>query len=88
MGGMGLPVPSEISNEQYQNSRIINAKLTSKVCAQQKEYEDISVDVNKAKREATTRKNERNERVLLEIIAQLGSSDKAIKQRHSRHPEK
>ena len=77
MGGMGLPVPSEISNVQYQNSRIINAKLTAKVCAQQKEYEDISAEVNKAKREATLRKNERYDSDLQEILTQLGSSDKA-----------
>ena len=40
MGGMGLPIPSEISDEQYNNSRLINAMLTSKVRDQETMYED------------------------------------------------
>ena len=31
MGGLGLIIPSEVSDDQYANSRLINAKLSSKV---------------------------------------------------------
>ena len=34
MGGLGLSIPSEICDEQYSNSRLINEKLTSKVINQ------------------------------------------------------
>ena len=47
MGGMGIVIPSKISDEQYANSRAINEVLTSKVCDQQVIYEDIDSDVKK-----------------------------------------
>ena len=77
MGGMGLPIPSEISDEQYRNSRTINAKLTTMVCNQQKIHEDINEKVKEAKLEAKLKKNERYDRVLEEIKANLGSTEKA-----------
>ena len=51
IGGMGLPIPSEISDEQYPNFITINTKLTAKFSPQQKQYEDINADVMKGKRE-------------------------------------
>ena len=77
MGGMGIPIPSEIADEQYRNSRTINAKLTTKVCDQQRQYEDIEIDVKKAKSEVKVKKNERYDRVLREITENLESTDKA-----------
>ena len=76
MGGMGLPIPSEISDEQYNNSRLINAMLTSKVRDQETMYEDISVSVNQAKSAVTSKKAERDQKLLDEIIATLGTSEK------------
>ena len=77
MGGMGLPIPSEISDEQYRNSRTINGKLTTMVCNQQKIHEDINANVKKGKLEAKLKKNERYDRVLDEIKTNLGSTEKA-----------
>ena len=77
MGGMGIPIPSEIADEQYRNSRTINAKLTTKVCDQQRQYEDIEIDVKKAKSEVKVKKNERYDRVLWEITENCESTDKA-----------
>ena len=74
---MGLPIPSQISDEQYQNSKTINANLTTKVCNQQKQYEDINADVKKAKTAAKAKKNERYDRVLEEITSSLRSTEQA-----------
>ena len=68
---MGFPIPSEISDEQYNNSRLINAMLTSKVRDQETIYEDISVSVNQAKSAVTSKKAERDQKLLDEIIATL-----------------
>ena len=71
-----MPIPSEISDEQYNNSRLINAMLTSKVRDQETMYEDISVSVNQAKSAVTSKKAERDQKLLDEIIATLGTSEK------------
>ena len=76
MGGLGIPVPSEIAEEQYRNSRTINTKLTTKVRDQQRQYEDIEIEVKKAKNEVRAKKNERYERVLQDITTNLESVDK------------
>ena len=76
MGGMGLPIPSEISDEQYNNSRLINAMLTSKVRDQQTIYEDITASVNQAKSAVTSKKAEQNQKLLDEIIGTLGTTEK------------
>ena len=49
LGGLGVPIPSQVSDQQYEHSRLINEKLTSKVIGQQKIYEDINMEVNKVK---------------------------------------
>ena len=76
MGGTGLPNPSEISDEQYNNSRLINAMLTSKVRDQQTIYDDITASVNQAKSAVTSKKAEQNQKLLDEIIARVGTSEK------------
>ena len=77
MGGMGITIPSEISDEQYANSRVINETLTTKVYDQQVIYEDIDLDVKKAKEEVRTKKNKRYEQLLVEITSEMGSGQKA-----------
>ena len=74
MGGMGLPIPSEISDEQYANSRLINNMLTSKVSNQQMIYEDVTMSVNQMKSAVASKKAERNQKLLDEIISLLGTS--------------
>ena len=76
MGGLGVPIPSQISDEQYKHSRMINKKLTSKVVNQQKIYEDICAEVNKGKNTIKERKNERYQKLLEEITNQLTDSEK------------
>ena len=76
MGGMGLPIPSEISDEQYANSRLINNMLTSKVSNQQMIYEDVTMSVNQMKSAVASKKAERNQKLLDEIISLLGTSEK------------
>jgi len=77
MGGMGLVIPSKISDEQYANSRAINEVLTSKVCDQQVIYEDIDSDVKRAKEEVKTKKNKRNQQLLANLTTEMGSGAKA-----------
>ena len=48
-GGMGLIIPSEISDDQYMNSRTIDKALISNVYNQQKTYTDIDANAMKAK---------------------------------------
>ena len=67
MGGLGVSIPSQISDKQYENSKMINEKLTSKVLDQQRVYEDISIDVNKAKSTIKGNKNKQYEKLLEEI---------------------
>ena len=76
MGGMGVPIPSEISDTQYTNSRKINEMLTSKVREQNVIYEDITKSVNHAKSGVKEEKAERNQKLLNEIIETLGASEK------------
>ena len=76
MGGMGVPIPSEISDTQYTNSRKINEMLTSKVREQNVIYEDITKSVNHAKSGVKVEKAERNQKLLNEIIETLGASEK------------
>ena len=77
MGGMGILIPSEISDKQYANSRIINETLTSKVFNQQTIYEDINIHVKKAKEKVKMTKNKTYERLLEEITLEIGSGPKA-----------
>ena len=76
MGGLSLPIPSEISDEQYTNSRLINVALTSKVRDQQSIYEDVTKSVNEAKSAVALKKVEQNQKLLDTIRAQLGTGDK------------
>ena len=76
MGGMGISIPSQISDEQYENSRMINEKLTSKVLGQHKIYEDINTEVNKAKSTIKAKKNERHQALLEEITSQMVNDEK------------
>ena len=76
MGGMGIPIPSEISDMQYANSRSINEMLTSKVRDQKVIYEDVTTSVKHAKFAVKTEKAERNQKLLDEITENLGTSEK------------
>ena len=76
MGGLGLIIPSEVSDDQYANSRLINEKLSSKVRDQITIYEDITPSVNKAKSEVKSTKAARNQELLDGIVTQLGNSEK------------
>ena len=78
MGGMGLMIPSKIADAQYSNSRKINEQLTAKVRNQQTIFEDIEPGVRKAKAEVKKLKETRNNELLAEITAEMGSSEKAI----------
>ena len=71
MGGLGISIPSEISDEQYNNSRLINENLTSKVIHQDTIYEDIQAEVKAAKNTVKGRKNDRYQKTLDELSAQL-----------------
>ena len=51
MGGMGISIPSKVSDAQYEHSRLINRVLTSKVYNQQGIYEDINSEINKPNEE-------------------------------------
>ena len=76
LGGLGIPIPSEMSDHQYANSRLINEKLSSKVRAQVTIYEDISSSVNQGKSEVKSAKAARNQEMLDGIVAELGNSAK------------
>ena len=56
MGGMGLTIPTKMSDEQYANSRTINELLIKKVYNQQKIYENIDSAVSKSKGEIKKKK--------------------------------
>ena len=76
MGGLGVPIPSQVSDEQYEHSRLINEKLTSKVIRQQRIYEDINMEVNKVKSTIKTKKEERHQNLLTEITTQVADEEK------------
>ena len=78
MGGIGLMIPSKIADAQYSNSRKINELLTAKVRNQQTIFEDIEPGERKAKAEVKKLKETRNNELLAEITAEMGSSEKAI----------
>ena len=67
LGGLGVSIPSQISNEQYEHSRMINEKLTLKVIVQQKIYQDNNMEVNKVKSTIKAKKDERHQMLLKEI---------------------
>ena len=69
LGGLGIPIPSEMPDHQYANSRLINEKLSSKVRDQLTIYEDISLSVNKGKSEVKTAKAARDQEILDGIVA-------------------
>ena len=77
MGGLGIFIPSEISDEQYSNSRLINENLTSKVTNQEKVYEDIEADVRTAKNNVKSMKNDRYQKILDEVSSQIQDDGKA-----------
>ena len=77
MGGLGLSIPSEICDEQYSNSRLINEKLTSKVINQVKVYEDIEAEVRSAKNTVKSLKNNRYQKVLEDVTSQIQDDAKA-----------
>ena len=77
MGGLGIFIPSEISDEQYSNSRLINEKLTSKVINQERIYEDIESEVRTAKGNVKTSKNDRYKKILDEVSNQMQDDGKA-----------
>ena len=77
MGGMGLVIPSKMSDDQYSNSREINVLLTEKVQNQQVIFEDIQSDVRKAKEGVKKQKERKNNDLLVEITSELGSDEKA-----------
>ena len=75
LGGLGVPIPSQVSDEQYEHSRLINEKLTSKVISQQKIYEDINMEVNKVKSTIKAKKEERHQNLkALEASQEKGAS--------------
>ena len=77
MGGLGLFIPSEISDEQYRNSRLINEKLTLKVINQDKVYEDIKAAVTAAKSTVKSLKNDHYQKILDEVSSQIQDESKA-----------
>ena len=77
MGGMGIPIPSKMADDQYSNSRKINDQLTTKVKNQQTIFEDIAPAVKRAKDEVKKLKEIKNDELLAEITAEFGSSEKA-----------
>ena len=76
MGGMGLVIPSDIADDQYTNSRMINKQLTAKVLKQQTIFEDMEPGVKKAKAEIKNQKELKNSNLLAKVIAELGSDEK------------
>ena len=79
LGGLGVPIPSQISDEQYEHSRLINEKLTAKVIGQEKIYEDINMEVNKVKSTIKAKKDERHQNLLTEITTQMADDEEKLK---------
>ena len=77
MGGLGIFIPSEISDEQYRNSRLINEKLTSKVINQENVYENIETEVKTAKGNVKNLKIDRYQKILDEVSSQIQDDGKA-----------
>ena len=64
MGGLGIPIFSENSKIEYNNSRRITETLTSKIVAQERNY-IIDEEAEKAKARAQKKeKEERNQKIL------------------------
>ena len=77
MGGMGLTIPSEISQDQYLNSRAINEELINKVYNQQNIYEDIDLSVRKAKGEIKKKKTIKDQELLTKLTEELREWEKS-----------
>ena len=76
LGGMGISIPSQISDEQYDNSRAINFILTSKVHSQQTVYEDNYSGIRKAKDIVQAKKSEHNLKTLAEVTSEMQTYEK------------
>ena len=75
-GGLGLLIPSKISDEEYQYSRLVNESLIKKVCEQDVIYEDQGKKMKKVKNEIKKGKEIKSENELKTIKQEIKSQEK------------
>ena len=66
-GGMGLISPSEICQEEYENSRTINKEATSKIMRNEIQFQDNRVSTAKIKSDIKNQKKELNDAKLQDV---------------------
>ena len=75
-GGMGLIIPSKISDNEYKNSRLLNESLIEKVCEQDSIYEDQEEKLKRLKVKVKKEKEAKYEAEMEHIKQSLSSKEK------------
>ena len=66
LGGLGIPIFSDISDFEYQNSRLLTQNLCNKILQQDRKYKSDDIVKDIKSKISTSRKN-RNEEILQEL---------------------
>ena len=74
-GGMGIIIPSTISNEEYHNSRLITADTINNIMHGTKIYKQ-NIHITKVKSQMKTNKNKKHDNLLTHIKNQITDQDK------------
>ena len=72
LGGLGLPIFSETSDMEYENSMLVTEHLTNKIVQQEYQYA-CDKELSKKKNNIKMKKRERNEKAVNELKAVLRS---------------
>ena len=67
-GGLGIPIPSQVSDSEYNNSVTVTKEITAKVIKQEQLYVDCSKDTGEIKNKIKSTKEQRHNEDLKRII--------------------